>query len=61
LTPHSEILSQINYSGPLSIEWEDSGMEREWGAQDALGFIQRIKFEPSSRAFDAAFSEASKR
>jgi sugar phosphate isomerase/epimerase len=52
-------LNQINYAGPLSIEWEDSGMEREWGAQDALGFIQKINFEPSARAFDAAFSEGS--
>ncbi|MEI7844842.1 MAG: sugar phosphate isomerase/epimerase family protein [Chloroflexota bacterium] len=53
-------LNQINYSGPLSIEWEDSGMEREWGAQDALGFIKKINFEPSTQAFDAAFSEVSK-
>jgi len=53
-------LNQIHYSGPLSIEWEDSGMEREWGAQDALSFIQKINFEPSTRAFDAAFSEAGK-
>lgn len=53
-------LNQINYAGPLSIEWEDSGMEREWGAQDALAFIQRINFEPSTRAFDAVFSEGCK-
>ncbi len=53
-------LNQINYSGPLSIEWEDSGMEREWGALDALHFIQKLNFEPSTRAFDAAFSEVSK-
>lgn len=53
-------LNQIKYSGPLSIEWEDSGMEREWGAQDALSFIKKINFEASSQAFDAAFSTASK-
>ena len=29
-------LNRIGYAGPLSIEWEDSGMDREWGAQDAL-------------------------
>jgi sugar phosphate isomerase/epimerase len=51
-------LNQIQYSGPLSIEWEDSGMEREWGAQDALAHIRKVNFEPSARAFDAAFSEA---
>src|SRR5262245_30350044 len=28
-------LNRIGYAGPLSIEWEDSGMEREYGAQDA--------------------------
>jgi sugar phosphate isomerase/epimerase len=54
-------LNQISYSGPLSIEWEDSGMEREWGAQDALNFIKKINFEPSKQAFDAAFSTASKK
>jgi len=53
-------LNQIQYSGPLSIEWEDSGMEREWGAQDALSMIKKLNFEPSNRAFDAAFSEVSK-
>ena len=53
-------LNKINYSGPLSIEWEDSGMEREWGAQDALAFIKKVNFEPSTRAFDSAFAEMSK-
>jgi sugar phosphate isomerase/epimerase len=49
-------LNRIGYQGPLSIEWEDSGMDREWGAQDALAFVRRIDFAPSSVAFDAAFS-----
>ena len=47
-------LNHIGYSGPLSIEWEDSGMDREWGAQDALAFIRRTDFAPSVVAFDAA-------
>jgi len=47
-------LNQIGYAGPLSIEWEDSGMDREWGAQDALAFIRRTDFAPSAVAFDAA-------
>jgi sugar phosphate isomerase/epimerase len=51
-------LNRIGYGGPLSIEWEDSGMEREWGAKDALAFVRRIEFEPSSLAFDAAFGSA---
>jgi sugar phosphate isomerase/epimerase len=53
-------LNQIHYSGPLSIEWEDSGMEREWGAQDALAMVKKVNFEPSSQAFDAAFHVASR-
>ena len=47
-------LNRIGYSGPLSIEWEDSGMDREWGAQDALAFVRRTDFAPSWVAFDAA-------
>ncbi len=49
-------LNRIGYQGPLTIEWEDSGMEREWGAQDALAMIKRFGFPPSERAFDAGFS-----
>jgi sugar phosphate isomerase/epimerase len=48
--------NRIGYSGPLSIEWEDSGMDREWGAQDAVAFVRRTDFTPSTVAFDAAFS-----
>jgi sugar phosphate isomerase/epimerase len=47
-------LNRIGYRGPLSIEWEDSGMDREWGARDALAFVRRADFEPSAVAFDAA-------
>jgi sugar phosphate isomerase/epimerase len=47
-------LNQIGYAGPLSIEWEDSGMNREYGAQDALAFVRRTDFPVSSVAFDAA-------
>ena len=47
-------LNRIGYQGPLSIEWEDSGMNREYGAQDALAFVRRTDFTPSDVAFDAA-------
>ncbi len=47
-------LTRIGYTGPLSIEWEDSGMDREHGAQEALAFVRRTDFPPSSVAFDAA-------
>jgi sugar phosphate isomerase/epimerase len=49
-------LNRIGYQGPLSIEWEDSGMDRDWGAPDALAFVRRTDFAPSSVAFDAAFA-----
>jgi sugar phosphate isomerase/epimerase len=47
-------LNRIGYAGPLSIEWEDSGMDRDWGAADALAFVRRADFAPSGIAFDAA-------
>ncbi len=50
-------LNRIGYDGPLSVEWEDSGMDREWGAQDALAFVRRTDFAPSAVAFDAAFQK----
>jgi sugar phosphate isomerase/epimerase len=50
-------LNHIGYNGPLSIEWEDSGMDREHGAREACAFTKRMDFAPSSRAFDAAFGE----
>lgn len=49
-------LNRIGYSGPLSIEWEDSGMDRDWGAPEALDMIRGEDFTPSTQAFDAAFA-----
>jgi sugar phosphate isomerase/epimerase len=51
-------LNRIGYQGPLSIEWEDSGMDREYGAQDALAFVRRTDFAPSAVAFDAAMQRS---
>jgi sugar phosphate isomerase/epimerase len=48
-------LNHIGYTGPLSVEWEDSGMDREHGAQEACAFVKRVDFKPSNIAFDAAF------
>ncbi len=50
-------LNHIGYAGPLSVEWEDSGMERERGAREALEYIRRLDIAPSERAFDAAFEK----
>lgn len=48
-------LNRIGYVGPLSIEWEDTGMDRHWGLRDAITFVRRTDFSPSTVAFDAAF------
>lgn len=48
-------LNEIGYQGPLSVEWEDAGMDREHGAREACAFVRRLDFKPSSIAFDAAY------
>jgi sugar phosphate isomerase/epimerase len=48
-------LNRIGYDGPLSVEWEDSGMDREYGAREACEFVRRMDFPSSNIAFDAAF------
>lgn len=50
-------LNRINYTGPLSVEWEDSGMDREHGAREACDFVKALDFPPSATAFDAAFEK----
>ena len=54
--PCFRALNAIGYDGPISVEWEDAGMDRLRGAPDALEFVRRNAVEPSGRAFDAAFS-----
>jgi sugar phosphate isomerase/epimerase len=46
-------LNAIGYAGPLSVEWEDNGMDRESGAREALEFARAVNFTPSDVAFDA--------
>jgi len=50
-------LNRIGYTGPLSVEWEDSGMDREHGAAEAVNFVKKSDFKSSDIAFDAAFAE----
>jgi sugar phosphate isomerase/epimerase len=54
--PIIRALNRAGYQGPLSIEWEDSGMDREWGAPEALKMVRSIDYSPSQQAFDAAFA-----
>ncbi len=48
-------LNRIQYAGPLSVEWEDSGMDREHGAAEACDYVRSVDFPGSELAFDAAF------
>lgn len=48
-------LNRIDYQGPLSVEWEDSGMDREFGAKESCEFVHKVDFAPSKVKFDAAF------
>lgn len=50
-------LNDIGYNGPLSVEWEDSGMNREAGATEACQFVKNIDFKPSEVAFDDAMQK----
>ncbi len=50
-------LNRIGYRGPLSVEWEDSGMDRIHGATESCEFVKKIDFETSRIAFDAAFDK----
>lgn len=48
-------LNDIGYSGPLSVEWEDSRMDREHGAREACDFVRDVDFPRSGIDFDAQF------
>ena len=50
-------LNDVGYAGPLSIEWEDSRMDRTHGATESAAFVKRLDFAPSAVAFDAAFDK----
>lgn len=49
-------LNAIGYSGPISVEWEDAGMDRELGARRSLEYLRQLGFDPPGSRFDAAFS-----
>ena len=50
------VLNDMGYDGPLSVEWEDSGMERVAGATEACAFVKKVDFEPSNIKFDDAIA-----
>jgi sugar phosphate isomerase/epimerase len=50
-------LNDINYQGPLSVEWEDGRMDRDHGAAEAAAFVKDLDFKPSAIDFDSAFDK----
>lgn len=50
-------LNDIQYVGPLSVEWEDGGMDREHGATESCAFVKSLDFPASNIVFDAQFAE----
>ena len=50
------VLNANGYEGPLSVEWEDSGMDRIAGATEAAEFVKRINFSASAIKFDEAIA-----
>ena len=50
-------LNDIQYSGPLSVEWEDGRMDRFHGATESCEFVKSLDFKPNAMAFDSAFDK----
>ena len=50
-------LNDVGYDGPLSVEWEDSRMDRVHGATESAAYCRRLDFPPAGGAFDAAFEK----
>lgn len=50
-------LNAIDYQGPLSVEWEDSAMDRIFGATEACEMVKKINYSPSNVAFDDALKK----
>jgi len=54
--PVIRALNDIRYEGPLSVEWEDGGMDREFGATESCAYVKRLDFPSSRLVFDAQFA-----
>ena len=50
------MLNEIGYEGPISIEWEDAGMDRLVGAPEALEYISKLLWDVPEGSFDDAFA-----
>ncbi|MCH6255806.1 sugar phosphate isomerase/epimerase [Puniceicoccaceae bacterium K14] len=50
-------LNDIQYTGPLSVEWEDGRMDRFHGAAESCAFTRKVNFPRSDVVFDSAFDK----
>jgi sugar phosphate isomerase/epimerase len=50
------MLNAIGYDGPISVEWEDAGMDRLFGGPEALEFLRKLDWDVPSGSFDDAFA-----
>lgn len=48
-------LNEVGYDGPLAVTWQDPSMNREFGAEEARRFVQRLDFEAAPRPDRQAF------
>jgi sugar phosphate isomerase/epimerase len=49
-------LNNIGYNGPLSVEWEDNGLDRFYGAKESCEYLKKVQFEPAEGgSFEDAF------
>ena len=49
-------LEAIGYAGPISIEWEDAGMDRLQGAPAGLEYVRSLLWNVPTGSFDDAFA-----
>ena len=50
-------LDSIGYDGPISVEWEDAGMDRLHGAPEALAHVRSLLWDRPRASFDSAFRQ----
>jgi sugar phosphate isomerase/epimerase len=50
-------LNEVGYAGPLAVDWKDSGMNRDFGAEDACKFVKRLDFEAAKITRQGGFEE----
>jgi sugar phosphate isomerase/epimerase len=50
-------LNRIGYDGPLSVEWEDSAMDREHGAAESCDFVRADRLPGQRPGFRLGFDK----